>query len=352
MSTRAKEGTLLEGLLTLAIPLLQKAEVPPTPARPGRVPIYRDWQIAMMILPGLLKKRKSKSAVFCQMNARKELLLKLLNLERLPARSTFMERYDRVWPMVQQAILLQGRVAVRDKLAMPKHVAADKSIIKARGPVWHQKFRKKGIKPKLRGLDFQAGWGRSASKGWSWGYSYEVAVCAGKDALLFPLLASVDTAQACEMTTLTQKICQLPKGTQTLAIDKGYDSDRLGDLFEFKGGKRRKGRHFLCPPHRIAKVNRNFQGQREKQRQRRLKRIAYLETKAGRRLYQRRKETVELFNANFKSLFELEQHVWHRGINNNRTQLLLAIFSYQLLMRYHYKQGYRDAQIQYLIDSL
>jgi hypothetical protein len=338
------------------------------------VPIYRDWQIAVMMLPGLLKKRKSKNAAFHQMIANQFLLVRLLNLERLPARSTFMARYESVWALAQRAITLQGKIAIREHVAQPKHMAADKSIIKAKGPVWHQKFRKKGILPKLRGLDSQAGWGRSATRGWNWGYSYEVAVCAGKNAVVFPLLASADTAEACEMTTCLNKLQHMPAGTRTLAIDSGYDSNRLADAFEFgaappragpsRAGRPRAGplhaqrrhrrvRHFLCPSAHGPPLNQAVSGfERERQRQRRIRRLTYLQTKTGQRLYRRRKETAELFNANFKRLFELIEHVWHRGLNNNRTQLLLAIFSYQLLLRYHYKLGHRDAQIQYLMDSL
>jgi len=371
MSSRAKDGTpVLEGLLTLAMPLLQEVQQRATPMcnrRPGRVPTYSDWQIAVMILPGLLKKRKSKSGVYRQMMANRDLLLKLLNLERLPARSTFMERYTSVWPLAQQAIVLQGRVAVREKIARPQQLAVDKSIIRARGPAWHQRFRRKGIKPQLRGLDVAAGWGRSATRGWIWGYSYEVAVCAGKNAIVFPLVASADTAEACEMTTCRQKIAQLPAAARILSADSGYDSNDLAELFEDGGGvpatrhggggrrhrRRRRRRHFLCPPHRRAKKNCPLSGRRrEQQRQRRLRRIAYFDGKRGQRLYQRRKETVEPFNANYKGLFELEDHVWHRGLNNNRAQLLMTIFIYQLLLRYHHKTGHRDAQVQYLLDSL
>ena len=369
MCARAKDGTLLERLLSLAIPLLQKAQGSPratTRTGPGRVPTYRDWQIAVLILPGLLKKRKSKSAAFRQMIANRELLMRLLSLERLPARSTFMQRYGSVWPLAERAIAVQGRAAVRERVAQPEHVAADKSIVRAKGPVWHQKFRKKRIVPPvLRGLDRQAGWGRSATRGWCWGYSYEVAVCAGRNALVFPLLASADTAQACEMTTCLAKVRQLPRATRTLTVDRGYDSNGLADEFELDDQRRnrrrrrlrrrvrRRRRHFLCPSAHGPPLNQVVTGfERERQRRRRIKRLAYLQTKAGQRLYRRRKETAELFNANFKRLFELLEHAWHRGLDNNRTQLLLAIFSYQLLLRYHHKTGHRDEQIQYLMDSL
>jgi hypothetical protein len=357
MCARAREGTaLLEELLALAIPLLEKAQesLAVKPLRPGRVPTYQDWQIAALILPGLLKKRKSKSATYRQMIANRDLLMRMLNLDRLPARSTFMQRYRTVWPLAQRAITLQGRAATRERLARPEHVSADKSIMRARGPVWHQKLRNKQIVPKLRAMDLQAGWGRSATRGWMWGYSYEVAVCAGRDALVFPLLASADTADACEMTTCLAKVAQLPHRTRTLAADSGYDSNKLADSFELDRHERpRRDRHFLCPSAHGPPLARPVTGfRRERQRQRRVKRLAYLSGKMGQRLYRRRKETAELFNANFKRLFELLGHVWHRGLDNNRSQLLLAIFSYQLLMRYHHKTGHRNEQIQYLLDSL
>ena len=42
--------------------------------------------------------------------------------------------------------------------------------------------------------------------------------------------------------------------------------------------------------------------------------------------------TAEPFNAWFKERFQLQQRVWHRGLNNNRTQILAAIMGYQLVL--------------------
>jgi hypothetical protein len=33
-------------------------------------------------------------------------------------------------------------------------------------------------------------------------------------------------------------------------------------------------------------------------------------------------------------------------------ELLAAIFAYQLLLRYNYRQGYENGQIRWIIDSL
>jgi hypothetical protein len=54
----------------------------------------------------------------------------------------------------------------------------------------------------------------------------------------------------------------------------------------------------------------------------------------------------------FKSLFDLDQHVWHRGLNNNRTQMLAAILAYQLLVRYNYRCGNKNGQVKWIVDKL
>ena len=68
--------------------------------------------------------------------------------------------------------------------------------------------------------------------------------------------------------------------------------------------------------------------------------------------YARRGQTVEPFNDWFKGLFELDQQVWHRGLDNNRTQMLAAIFAYQLLVRYNYRRGNENGQVKWITDCL
>lgn len=54
--------------------------------------------------------------------------------------------------------------------------------------------------------------------------------------------------------------------------------------------------------------------------------------------------TVEPFNERFKTLFEFHDRVWHRGLDNNRTQILAALFTYQLLLAYNRTRGRNNAQ--------
>lgn len=70
---------------------------------------------------------------------------------------------------------------------------------------------------------------------------------------------------------------------------------------------------------------------------RRHRRIAFSSTSRGRSLLRRRGRTVEPFIDWFKRLFELEDRVWHRGLGNNRTQLLTTLFAYQLFVQYNHR---------------
>jgi hypothetical protein len=364
----------LDQLLTLALPLLRQSQCRCPRTGPGRKPDYDDWKLAAMILCGVLKKKKSKSAQYAFIQHNAAMLLRVLDLARLPARSTFFERYGRVWPLVQEAIALQGRTALREHVADAATVAADKSLIAAVGPVWHKRHRQRGIVPKgLRGLDREAAWGYSDYHDWIYGYSFEVVVTAPPNrsgTAAFPLLASVDIASASEQRSFALKVPQLPRSTRFVDVDSGYDTDDLADLVELpppvptashpsrhprrrRCRRRRWRRRYLCPPRNGSVGACQRRGQREQRRQRRLKRQAFLQTRRGRVLYARRKQTVEPFNGTFKRTFELDEHVWHRGLHNNRTQILVAIFCYQLLVRYHHKCcGHRDAQIQSLLDCL
>jgi hypothetical protein len=51
-------------------------------------------------------------------------------------------------------------------------------------------------------------------------------------------------------------------------------------------------------------------------------------------------------------VFELDQHVWHRGLDNNRTELVAASFVYQLLVPYDHRRGQKKGQICRILDKL
>lgn len=356
MGRRVFTGARLAELLAMALPLCQRAErLCPRKGR-GRPPDYPDWLIAMLIMAAVLKRRKTKSAQYRFLQQNRDEILGIVQFDRLPSRGTYFARYRRAHRLFQAAIRLQGQKAVKEGLADACSVAVDKSVLPAQGPAWSKRAQAEGRTP--RGVDREAMWTYSKYHGWVYGYSYEVVVSAGKKGAVFPLLASADAANVPEATTFPGKIAGLPESTKFVLADKGYDSNQIGEMIEWNGAGRRTGRRFLCPQiYRRGKNRRPRKpcvekGARRTRRQRRDERHAYLQTPRAKKLYTRRSQTVEPFNQWFKSLFGLGKTVWHRGADNNRTQLLAGLFAYQLLVRYNHRRGNHNGEIQWILDAL
>jgi len=356
MGKSAKAGTCLASLVKMAVPLCKQAERECPRTGPGRKPEIPDWVLAVLIMTAVLKRKKSKSAQYRFLSGHRRPLAAWLGTEKFPARSTYFDRYRRAHHLFKVAVRLQGEKAITEGLTDPKDVAVDKSLIAARGPLWHKSNRKKKRIPKgLRGVDRDSDWGCSQHDGWVQGYSFEVVVSSTKNSTVFPLLGSADTASAKETQTFAEKIDDLAEETKTVSADSGYDSNHLGERIEWTAGGKRTGRRFLCPenPRNSKRKSRKKATQpRNESQRRRLLRKRHYQSKRGRATYRRRGQTVEPFNEWFKSLFELDDRVWHRGLENNQTQLLAALFVYQTLVRYNHRRGNENGQVRWVLDIL
>jgi hypothetical protein len=356
MGKRATVGTCLASLVKMAMPLCQRAERECPRTGPGRKPDIPDWELAVLIMVAVLKRKKRKSAQYRFLREHRGELLQLLGTGVFPGRSTYFDRYRRAHRLFADAIRLQGEQAIAEGITDATDVAADKSLVAARGPLWHKSDRKKRRIPKgLRGVDRDSEWGCSQHDGWVQGYSYEVVVSATKDRLVFPLLASADVASAKETRTFDEKIDDLPAETKNVSADSGYDSNHVGERIEWTAKGKRTGRHFLCPENKRGskdKSGRKPVEPRDESHRRRLTRRQFYRSRRGKSIYRRRGQTVEPFNEWFKSLFELEDRVWHRGLENNQTQLLAALFAYGLLVRYNHRRGNENGRICWIIDTL
>jgi hypothetical protein len=358
MGTRATAGTCLQALVKMAVPLLQQAERRCPRTGPGAKPDIPDWLIGVLIMVAVLKRKKTKSAQFRfvseKMNRR--LIAHAMRSNDFPSRSTFFRRYRRAHQLFRTAITIQGEQAIAEGTVDAQVVAVDKSLIAARGPLWHKSDRQRNRIPKgLHGVDRESTWGHSQHDGWVQGYSVEVVVTATVDSPVFPVLASAHTASAKETQTFTEKIPNLPAGTESVLADSGYDSNEVAEQVEYDEHDHRTGRRFLCPENRRGSKQRSSRRPvvpRDERHRRRLARKKFLKSHRGKRLYVRRGQTVEPFHDWFKGLFELDHRVWHRGLDNNRTQLLAAIFAYQLLVRYNHRRGNHNGQVKRIMDAL
>ncbi|MCC6680089.1 MAG: SBBP repeat-containing protein [Phycisphaeraceae bacterium] len=196
MRSRAMEGMCLGSLVKMAIPLCRRAQQQCPRTGPGKPPDFDHWQMAVLMMVAIHKKRKSKSAQYRYLHQHRDELTRLLGLPRFPVRSTYFQRYGQGHRLFRVAIELQGQKAVEEGAADARVVAVDKSLSEARGPKWQRKDRKrKRIPRKLHGVDSDCDWGYSPYHGWVQGYSYEVLVTASQRSNpVFSLWASAATA--------------------------------------------------------------------------------------------------------------------------------------------------------------
>ena len=248
MGKRAKGGTHVATLVRMAMPLCKQAEREHPRTGPGRKPDHPDWLLAVLIMIAVVKRKKTKSAQFRWIHNHRNELKKMLGVKKLPSRTTYFDRYHRAHELLTYAIELQGKQAIDEGITDPASVAADKSLVAARGPKWHKSDRQKNRIPKrLRGVDRDSTWGYSKHDGWVQGYSFEVVVSSTKNSTVFPLLASVSTACEKETTSFEPKIGHLPKETKNVLADSGYDKWKVYKLLESKSIQA------VVPPQRNAK---------------------------------------------------------------------------------------------------
>jgi hypothetical protein len=149
-------------------------------------------------------------------------ILEMLGWAKVPHRTTISRRYKALYDVVQEFVLFIGQYAPDlDEQFSQTHLVEDKSLFKALGPVWHQSDRKAGrIPEKLRKLDTDATWSKSAYHGWVYGYAIHMTCTEHA----FPTLIQVETAAVAESVVLDQKedviLAQLRP--QTLAADDAY----------------------------------------------------------------------------------------------------------------------------------
>lgn len=349
-------GTPLSQLIRLAIPLCREAQRRLPRPGPGRPDTFADWAIAVLVLIVVVKRRTTKDAQYRYLCEHRQGLVDGLGLPRFPARSTYFARYRRAHRLLKLALAVHAERAATRGRVDARCVAVDKTVVTARGPVWHHGQHAAGIRP--RGVDVEATWTRTRCKGWVYGYGVEVVVSAAPTGPVWPLLGSTDPAAWREVRTLPAKVPLLPRCTRYVLVDRGYDSDTLGDAVEWNSHHRRTGRRLVGPQQvrhnarRPAKRAWRETRQRQQKRWRRQRRRRFSKTNAGRALYRRRGQTVEPFFDWFKAAFGLSQQAWHRGLDNNRTMVLAALLAYQVMLRYNRLKRRKEGGIQWILDAV
>lgn len=149
-------------------------------------------------------------------------MLPLVGWEGVPHRTTFSRRYKQLYETIQAFVAFLGQYAsALDPAFSQAHLVEDKSLFKALGSLWHQSDRLAGrIPDKLRNLDTEATWSKSAYQGWVYGYGLHITC----NEAAFPALVQVETAAYPESQVLDEKAVLILATLQpvTLAADNKY----------------------------------------------------------------------------------------------------------------------------------
>ena len=95
-------------------------------------------------------------------------------LVSIPSRRTFDRRLKTISTDIKQRISTMGYLFVAEDIIDLSIDAVDSTLLKAKGPVWHTSSMKKGVVPGP-GIDMDARWSYSHTKGWIFGYKLHLA---------------------------------------------------------------------------------------------------------------------------------------------------------------------------------
>jgi len=161
---------------------------------------YREMIIFFMLMQ--FRRTYEFKTQHCWLEAHPE-IRELLNFETVPHRTTLSRQYKKLGEVVTEfAAFIGNQVADLDEAFANNHLAEDKSLFKANGPVWHQSDRQQGrIPKKLRHLDTDATWSKSGYQGWVYGYGIHITCTEAA----FPKMVLVETATVADSAVLDQK---------------------------------------------------------------------------------------------------------------------------------------------------
>jgi hypothetical protein len=182
----------------------------------------------------------------CQYNHKLALACGLI---KIPSRRTFDRRLKTISTDIKQRISTMGYLFVAEGLVDLSITAIYSTLLKAKGYVWHKSSMKKGEVP-CPGIDTDARWGYSHTKGWVFGYKLHLTSTTGD--FILPLTADITTANIPDnqmyvsLTThsfsySSSSIFSLPSALHMIA-DPGYDAKKL-----YKYSKKVLGIDLICP---------------------------------------------------------------------------------------------------------
>lgn len=256
-----------------------------------------------------------------------------LSLLYLPNRRTFDRRLKTISTDIKERIAIMGNLFVFEDRVKPYVVAIDSTLLKSKGHVWHASSMKDGVVPRS-GIDTDAKWGYSHTKGWIFGYKLHLVCNTDPPSIIVPLAADVTTANIpdnqiySDLTSTSTSTSssaglssEIIKKIHFMVADPGYDDH---ELYE---SSLKTGFQLVCPVRRYRKTP-----------EERLKLVDFYQSALGQVVYSRRCISIEPLIEHIKSVFRIDP-VPVRGCDKVRSILLLAVLLYQILVYYNCMGG-------------
>jgi hypothetical protein len=242
---------------------------------------------------------------------------------------------------IKERISTMGYLFVSERLVEPSIAAIDSTLLKAKGPVWHKSSMEKGEVPRL-GIDTDARWGYSHTKGWVFGYKLHLTCSTGK--IVVPITADVTTANVPDnrmYITLTSSSSSSSFSAFSLpyllymVADPGYDAK---ELYEYS--KKVLGIDVVCPIERYKSTSKK-----------RLELVCFYESEMGQAIYNQRRISIEPLIEHIKSVFRIDP-LPVRGFNSVSAIVLLSVLLYQMMVYYNCKtQKINPKSIKYILAT-
>lgn len=250
-------------------------------------------------------------------------IMKACGLAQVPDRRTFDRRLKTMSIDIKESIAVMTKLFVCKKMIDPYIVAIDSTLLKAKGHVWHKSSMKKGIVPHS-GIDTDAKWGFSHTKGWIFGYKLHLISSTGS--IIVPLAADFTTANVQDNQMYNPMTASSSSSSSSLSAetcfmigDSGYDDHKLYEL------STNRGYALVCPVQRYEHTPAD-----------RLELIQFYESELGQAIYSLRSKSIEPLIEHIKSVFRIDP-LQVRGYQKASGIVLLSVLLYQILVYYNYK---------------
>jgi DDE family transposase len=251
-----------------------------------------------------------------------------------PSRRTLDRRLKTISIDIKERITTMGHRFISEDMVDPFITAIDSTLIKARGKVWHKSSMKKGIVPRS-GIDTDARWGYSHTKGWIFGYKLHLISSTGSSVII-PLSADFTTANIADNQLYKTLTSSLPSTTikkiSYMTADPGYDDQNLYNLSMDLGFQ------LVCPVRRYK----NTPSDRQEL-------VDFYESSLGQVIYSKRSTSIEPLIEHIKSVFRIDP-IPVRRYDKACAIVLLSVLLYQILVYYNCKtEQHKPRTIKYLI---